>query len=358
MSRRLRLLEFSNQWELGGTEKSAELFMKYLDRSRFELLAAGWRGGERAPAIRALGIELHLEADPRSMADWIRSQSIDIVHFHRAGVTDTVLIDTFVAAGVPCLVEHNIFAQFDPSPDRLRIQRHIFVSDTSCAFYRQRCTGPVEKGRLARIYNPVEITEFDRFDWPSRRWEAPIFGRLSRADELKWHPINIEILPHVRQAVPRARFFVIGLPPAYRARIEQLGVTDMVTEFPPTLSLDQIASFLSELTVFTHGSAIGETFGMGIAEAMAAHLPVITHTGGDGAQCELITDGHNGFVVDPKDVASYAERLIRLLKDPELKEILGQRSYERARSQFDARQVTRELEATLLEAYRETVDHP
>jgi len=118
----------------------------------------------------------------------------------------------------------------------------------------------------------------------------------------------------------------------------------MLVEFPATMSDRKLCDFLNGITVFTHGSAIGESFGISIAEAMASGLPVVTHTGGDGAQAELVTDDYNGFVVDPRRVRAYASRVNHLLRNPGLKQQMGERGRQRARQWFDPGTIVRQLE--------------
>jgi glycosyltransferase involved in cell wall biosynthesis len=71
---------------------------------------------------------------------------------------------------------------------------------------------------------------------------------------------------------------------------------------------------------------------------------VVTHTGGDGAQAELVTDEYNGFVVDPQRVRAYAARVNHLLRNPDLKQQMGERGRQRARDWFSPVPIVRQLE--------------
>ena len=58
-----------------------------------------------------------------------------------------------------------------------------------------------------------------------------------------------------------------------------------------------------------------EGFGLTVAEALWKGKPVVaSNVGGIPTQ---INDGINGFLVDPHDYATCAERIIRLLKNPD-----------------------------------------
>jgi len=119
--------------------------------------------------------------------------------------------------------------------------------------------------------------------------------------------MNVQILPLVRDSVPEAKFHVIGLPDSYRRAIGQMNCADMLVELPLTMSDGEWCAFLNGITVFTHGAALGESFGMSIAEAMASGL-------------------------------------IQLLENPELKRQMGRRGKLRAKEWFDAPQIVRQLE--------------
>ena len=67
-------------------------------------------------------------------------------------------------------------------------------------------------------------------------------------------------------------------------------------------------------------------------EAMAARKPVIATC--FGGSREVVMNGKTGFIVNPLDSASFAERLQRLLVDRDLRRELGSRGQARIREQF------------------------
>jgi len=353
---KIRVLEFSNQWSIGGVEKTAQLFMENIDKERFEVYAAGWRGGERVDLIKPLVEEIFLNEDAKAMTDWIKEKKIDICHFHRMGSAEPPLIDVLRDAGVKILVEHNIFAHFDSTSDRMHIDRHIFVSKAQVEIHKGRAGMMYEDGKCDFIYNPVDIDSFNDYDWSGRDLSLPIIGKYTRKDESKWHPLNVECLPIIKKAIPNFKFHVIGLPDSYKNRMKELDVLDVVEEFPFTLDENDLKKYLSQITVLAHGSVFGESFGITIAESMASGMPVVTHTGGDSAQAELVTDGLNGFVVEPKDVEGYAQSIIKLLKDPKLKQTMGEAGRKRANEWFKVKDLTKKLEDTFIKLYESKVE--
>jgi len=47
-----------------------------------------------------------------------------------------------------------------------------------------------------------------------------------------------------------------------------------------------------------------------------------------------ITDGENGFLIDPNDKKTFADRIIQLLQDPDLAEEMGKKAKETVRKNF------------------------
>ncbi len=75
-----------------------------------------------------------------------------------------------------------------------------------------------------------------------------------------------------------------------------------------------------------------EGFGLTVAESLWKGAPVVASAvGGIPSQ---ITDGHNGFLVDPTDYDGCADRVVELLKHPKLGKKLGSNGRESVRERF------------------------
>ena len=62
---------------------------------------------------------------------------------------------------------------------------------------------------------------------------------------------------------------------------------------------------------------------MVLLEAQAYGLPIVAFACPCGPR-DIITNGVNGFLIDPQDESAFARRLIALMNDPSLRERLGQ----------------------------------
>ena len=111
-------------------------------------------------------------------------------------------------------------------------------------------------------------------------------------------------------------------------RIELLGAVDEATG----------EKLRAEADIFTAHNQKGpvtrqeEAFGVSIAEAMADCLPVVT--GRNGSIPELITDGKEGLLFTPGDVAAQADAFLHLAGDAELRAELGRNGWQRVRERF------------------------
>lgn len=65
-----------------------------------------------------------------------------------------------------------------------------------------------------------------------------------------------------------------------------------------------------------------EAFPLVNIEAMRAGLPVVSSN--EGSIPEMVIDGLNGYIVEPKNVEQLADRVLKLIEDPDLRNKMGQ----------------------------------
>jgi glycosyltransferase involved in cell wall biosynthesis len=126
-----------------------------------------------------------------------------------------------------------------------------------------------------------------------------------------------------------------------RARAEKLGIAGQV-EFPGWVDGEAKDRLLAQATVFTLPSH-AEAMPMAVLEAMAAGVPVVATAVG-GVPWAL-DEGKAGWLVQPRDIASLASALDRLLTDPQQRETLAAAGRARIAAEFDVGVVLPRLEA-------------
>lgn len=103
-----------------------------------------------------------------------------------------------------------------------------------------------------------------------------------------------------------------------RREADRLGISDRVwfSGFIP----DPRAVF-ALVDVLVHSSVLPEPFGLVVTEAMALGIPVVAANA--GGPVEILTDGVDGFLVDPRDPAAVAARVNSLFASPALYQQVG-----------------------------------
>ncbi len=340
---KIKILYATNRLGIGGTEKTLQVLCKYLDKSKYEIFVCGrLDGGIRRGEIEKYDIPVYVK--PPDVDSLIQELKVHIYHVHRAGDYEPGTLPQKKPLGLK-VIETNVFGELDIGENYL-IDCHIFVSQWCLKKYFEKyCQFHNKLYRM--IYNPVDFEEFpESISSPFHN----TFGRVSRADDQKWHDVCLRIIPKVLRKIPSARCHLMGVTDRVRQTIRSLDVMNSVKIHELSLNVSQ---FYRSLDVFTHGARIGETFGCVIAEAMANRVPVVTLStaGKPNAQAELVDHKINGFVC--RTEGQYAGAVIELLENPSLRESFGAKAYEKARDYFDARKIVKHYE-TLYEELMNT----
>ena len=348
-----RVLHLVQGLGLGGTEKVACLFVRDLLRNgRFEPAVWSAQDGPRAAALRESGVPLFLGGDAGSAMQRFAPQ---IVHLHRAGWPQPELMRA-VRAGLrflpdgtrlPRIVETNVFGRHDPSPSGKIIDCTLFVSHFCAQRFAAVENRPVTMPRYGVLYNPVDTDFIGKHCLaPERRdYARPVLGRISRPDKGKWSCLALDMLPHLARVRPDFLFHVVGGIPEAEDFVREHGLESQVRFLAPVRNERELTVFLDDLSVLAHANDTGESFGLVIAEAMAAGLPVVTHPCPglkDNAQLELVEHGVTGLVAE--NAEDYASAVAWLFAHPEEARRMGRAGQEKAGRLYAVDVVVRQLE--------------
>jgi glycosyltransferase involved in cell wall biosynthesis len=143
--------------------------------------------------------------------------------------------------------------------------------------------------------------------------ESPLLlyvGRLGAEKE-------IDRIKPVLAAIPNARLALVGDGPHRQALQQHFAGTP--THFVGYLTGVELASAFASADAFIFPSRT-ETLGLVLLEAMAAGCPVVAAR--SGGIPDIVTDGVNGYLFDPKDEEGAIAATQRLLAHQEERETL------------------------------------
>jgi glycosyltransferase involved in cell wall biosynthesis len=196
----------------------------------------------------------------------------------------------------------------------------------------------IPAGRIRLI--PLAVEVFPEFVRPPRPPGPPTVVYLGRLEHRKGTVELLQAVPRVLQAVPDARFVLIGgdrphcpggrthaqyleqdFPPEVRRRVMLVG----------RLPQPEVDRWLQTADVFVAPSRY-ESFGLIFLEAMRWGTPVIGTTA--GGIPEVVENGRSGVLVRPEALDELAAAIVRLLTDPQRRAALGAGGRRRAEQHF------------------------
>lgn len=161
-----------------------------------------------------------------------------------------------------------------------------------------------------------------------------IFGRVNRWKGQK------EFLTAAMQVMPKfptMRVYVVGDAsdgdPKYLDECQEIArASRFAGQIEFTGLVSDVTEYYRKCTVVVLASIGSEGFGMVLIEAMAQARPVIASI--VGATPEIVSDGVDGFLIQPGDTQSMANRISELLSDGALAARMGQNGYEKVQAQY------------------------
>jgi phosphatidylinositol alpha-mannosyltransferase len=247
----------------------------------------------------------------------------DVVHVHEP-LTPSVSMFAALESPAPVVATFHsgaarsvLFDAFAPLLRRVavRIEVRIAVSRAAERFVARRIGGTFEI-----VPNGVDVELF-RGARPAELPPGRLMLFVGRLHERKGFADAVRAFARLAPAFPDLRFAVVGsggerrrvaaLDDAARRRVLLLGA----------LEHGAWARYAALADVFVAPNVGGESFGLILAEAMAAGVPVVASDipGFD----EVVEDGVDGLLVPPRQPEAVADAVARVLRDGSLAERLA-----------------------------------
>ncbi|MFJ2861660.1 glycosyltransferase family 4 protein [Kitasatospora sp. NPDC087314] len=279
----------------------------------------------------------------RRAAEILRAEKCDAVWFGAAAPLG-LMAPTLRRAGAGRLLgmTHGHEAAWAQLPAARQLLRRIGAGTDVLTYLgeytRSRiagAVGPQAAARMVQLPPGVDETTFhpDSGGAEVRRRlglaDRPVVVCVSRLVPRKGQDTLIEAMPQILVDVPDAVLLIVGGGP-YRADLEKLadarGVRDSV-RFTGSVPWEELPAHYGAGDVFAmpcrtrRGGLDVEGLGIVYLEASATGLPVVA--GDSGGAPDAVLEGETGYVVPGGSSAAAAERIVRLLRDEELRRRMG-----------------------------------
>ena len=181
---------------------------------------------------------------------------------------------------------------------------------------------------------PVGIVPDERLNAPRISEEDRTFGKViiaARISSEKQMPRIVHSLALVHKEVPEVSLDIWGYTnsekekDAIKKAAEEDGIADAVSIKGYS---EDIGKVYDHAQIFTLASTM-EGFNLAIMEAISHGVVGVTYDTNYGPN-SIIQDGKNGYVVPYNDEQAMADRITKLLKDPQLLQTMSTNAYESA----------------------------
>lgn len=366
MARRKKILWLIKGLGLGGAEKLLVLALPHLNQQRFDYEACYFLPWKNALVqdlqtgnIPVFCLDQRRHFDPRvviKLARLLRERSPDLVHMH---LPYAAIVGRMAArlSGVKATIytEHNVFDRYNWLTALAHKKTLSWNDAVICVAeaVRSSVMGNCHPGPSTRVvtihngfnwqdischdYNPAAVRS--EFGIPD---EHAIVAQVASFTPKKRHQDLLSAAKSVLDKQPQTTFLLVGQGPLFNQTKEAAQTLGILDHMVFTGTRNDALRLMAASDVVTLSSEF-EALPVCILEAMALERPVVaTRVGGVP---EVIINGGNGILVEPKNSTQLAEGILSLLRSPELRSRLGRQARKTIRQQFDLRNMVARVEA-------------
>ena len=257
---------------------------------------------------------------------WISQGNFDVLHLHEPAIpsisllacwaAEGPLVGTFHAAAKRQKVSFAVIPFLEPVIEKLNAR--IAVSEAARETLTEHLDTDaivVPNGIYASLYRDGKIDE---------RWTGNTIGFIGRFEEpRKGLSVLNDALPAIITQIPDIKIFIAGpgdsadalkeIQPALRSRFTFMG----------RISEEEKANFLASVGLYIAPNTGGESFGIILAEALAAGASVVASD--IPAFDSLLGHGEYGTLFESENSQDLAIKVVPLLKDSAARKEIAQR---------------------------------
>jgi phosphatidylinositol alpha-mannosyltransferase len=262
--------------------------------------------------------------------DVLNAEQFDVIHVHEPlmpSLPVTVLMSRSASAikvGTFHAFRESYYGYYYGRPILKRVANRlhgrIAVSRSAYEFVSRYFPGTysiIPNGVDTDIFNAA----VEPFDFVADGRPTILF--VGRVEKRKGLAYLIRAYGEIRQWYPNVRVLVVGRQGragrGYVRYVKEHGLTGI--EFVGEVSSADLPRYYRSCDIFCAPSVSGESFGMVLLEAMAMGKPVVATT--IGGYRQVVQDGVQGTLVEPRDSSALAAALLKQLDSPALRARLG-----------------------------------
>ena len=287
------------------------------------------------------------------LARFVARHRIEIVHAHMARDYSLAAYAARRNRQAKFIVTRHVLFQMNRLHRHTLARAHRVIAVSHAVARELRLQRIVSDGQLAVVPNGVDVERFalgfDRAQFlqsiglPAN---VPLVGSIGELRRLKRHDDFIRAAARVVSQFPETHFVLAGVDTSHsnevHKHLEQLvSETGLKERFRFLGWVEDAEKLLSAIDVFVSASET-ESFGLAIAEAMAAGTAVVA-TATEGAR-EVIDDRETGLLVPIGDVTRIADSIAMLLADGERRRQIATRARDAVNARFSLKRMVDEIE--------------
>jgi len=365
-------MQITHDLAIGGLQQVVVNICRSIDRDRYDVSVLCLRHlGEFVPQIEELGIKVIMlpqredgKTDHFSflkVAKVLKDEKVDVIHTHN---TQPFFDGSLAAliAGVKAVIHTDHCRSF---PDK---KRYMFA-EWLVSHYASKVVGVsdhttenlvkyehISRRKLVTIPNGIDISRYDiDIDRDAKKHDVGIkhngfiIGMGVRLSKQKGITYLLKAMPEILKVFPDLTLVIAGdgtEKESLMNEADKLGVIDNVIFTGPRLDIDELLK-LFDLYVLP---SIFEGLPMVLLEAMAAGCPIVaTDVGGNST---AIKHRDNGSLVESKNPQAFADEVISVLSNDQLRTQYVDKSLVLMKELFSADIMTRQYEKLYLEALK------
>jgi glycosyltransferase involved in cell wall biosynthesis len=363
----MRILQISSASSFGGGERYVADLSNQLVQRGHEIFAAL---RPNSPLIQHLAIDknniktlpLRNALDPqsaRALSKIVKDEKIEVVHAHMA--RDYSLAAYAVRGRTAKLVvTRHVLFPLSKLHRRILSRAHKIIAVSGAVGRQLKDQRLVSEDRITVVHNGVDAEryakacdEFDRDTFLASKNipDGFLVSSVGELRKLKRHDDFIRAAAVVSSQIRNVHFVIAGVDTSTKGE-----TMSELTRLADELQMSSKVHFLGWLEdadkllcatdVFVSASET-ESFGLSIAEAMAAATPVVA-TMTEGAQ-EVVENGVTGLLVEIGNVDQIAQSIIHLLTNEDERMKLGQQASTDVRERFSLRRMVDDIERIYLQ---------